>query len=739
MKLLYLELAGFKSFAKKTRFSFESQVTAVVGPNGSGKSNVAEAFRWVLGEQSLKSLRGKRGEDLIFNGGATSGRMNRAEVSICFDNAGREFDLDYDQVVITRRVYRDGTGEYELNGSTVRLKDIIELLSQVSLGSTGHHIISQGEADRILNADLRGRREEIEEALGLKIYHWKITESNRKLERTVENKKQVESLRREIAPHLKFLKKQVERIAKADAMRRELKQLYLHYFHLEEKRLKQVRSELEESRLGPAAELTDLTGRLESLSAGRESNEQLAELSRQAVEWEKEKQTQQTIANDLLHQIGRLEGIIEVRAGLIETKTTPETAVDLAEVRDLNRELTTELSTIETENNPDNLKQIIRRLAERLSELISRHSRNNEGDSPADNELAVARENRERLADQLQTVQEAERQATDALLKIKQDINREKEKTIGAERELYELKTRHNELTGTLNLITAKLEQLKHEEEDFQRELAEAAVLIDREVLDYARLVPAEETKADVTTLTEERRQIERLKIRLEDMGGEGGDVLKEYEETAKRDEVLASELIDLEQAAVGLKQVTAELEERLSAEFTSGLARINVEFEKFFSLMFNGGQARLQIVTASRRRRRNQLLDGLADEIPEAEEEEGIDISVNLPRKKIKGLTMLSGGERALTSIALLFAMSQVNPPPFLILDETDAALDEANSRKYGEMITNLSEQSQLILITHNRETMSRAGILYGVTMGADSASRLLSIKFDEAENYAK
>src|SRR4029077_20889138 len=109
-------------------------------------------------------------------------------------------------------------------------------------------------------------------------------------------------------------------------------------------------------------------------------------------------------------------------------------------------------------------------------------------------------------------------------------------------------------------------------------------------------------------------------------------------------------------------------------------------------------------------------------------------DISVTLPRKKVKGLTMLSGGERALTSIALIFAVSQVNPPPFIILDETDAALDEANSKKYGDMIENLSKYSQLILITHNRETMSRAGIIYGITMGGDGLSRLLSIQFTEA-----
>ena len=141
------------------------------------------------------------------------------------------------------------------------------------------------------------------------------------------------------------------------------------------------------------------------------------------------------------------------------------------------------------------------------------------------------------------------------------------------------------------------------------------------------------------------------------------------------------------------------------------------------------------------RKRKDTDLEIGDADMEDEGgeEEEEGVDIAVSLPHKKIKGLQMLSGGERALTSIALLFAISQVNPPPFMALDETDAALDEANSRKYGDMIENLAKYSQLMVITHNRETMSRAGVLYGVTMGSDATSKVLSIAFEEASLVAK
>ena len=167
-------------------------------------------------------------------------------------------------------------------------------------------------------------------------------------------------------------------------------------------------------------------------------------------------------------------------------------------------------------------------------------------------------------------------------------------------------------------------------------------------------------------------------------------------------------------------------------------MGKINTEFQKYFALMFGGGEAKLVIAKKEKRARQTDA-DILETTLELEDEEGGIEITVSLPRKKIKGLMMLSGGERALTSIALLFAMSQVKPPPFIILDETDAALDEANSRKYGDMVLNLSKHSQLILITHNRETMSRAGVIYGVTMDRSGVSKLLSIAFEEAAAVAK
>src|SRR3989344_5057335 len=178
MRLKTLQLNGFKSFAQKTILEFENPIVAIVGPNGSGKSNVVEAVRFVLGEQSMKSMRGKGGSDLIFKGSKNLSKAARAAVIIYFNNTdkvfkltndgGEDVNLNYDTISISREVFSDGLNKYILNGSEVRLKDIHNLLSSVNIGSSGHHIISQGESDRILNANAREKREMVEDALRLK-------------------------------------------------------------------------------------------------------------------------------------------------------------------------------------------------------------------------------------------------------------------------------------------------------------------------------------------------------------------------------------------------------------------------------------------------------------------------------------------------------------------------------------------------------------------------------------------
>ena len=152
MYLKKLETTGFKSFASKTVLDFPEGVTAIVGPNGSGKSNIADAVKWVLGEQSMKSLRGKKGEDVIFTGSDKKSKMSAAVVSLYFDNRDKKMPLDYEEVVLTRKLFRNGDSEYLINKSKVRLIDIVDLLARSGVGQRGYCVINQGMADSILSA-----------------------------------------------------------------------------------------------------------------------------------------------------------------------------------------------------------------------------------------------------------------------------------------------------------------------------------------------------------------------------------------------------------------------------------------------------------------------------------------------------------------------------------------------------------------------------------------------------------
>jgi chromosome segregation protein len=258
----------------------------------------------------MKSLRGKRGEDLIFNGGKSMARMNRASVKLTFNNTKRVLAVDFDEVTIERVVHRDSANEYFINGSAVRLKDISELLSGAHIGSSGHHIISQGEADRILNANLKERREMIEDALGLKVYLYKREESQRKLQKTEENIKQVESLRKEIAPHIRFLEKQVEKVEKAREMRIQLEGMYLDYFKREHAYIEAQKAKLSDERRDPDKRIKELDTELEHAKDVLATSQHKDAKSDDVLRIERSLQDVRSLRDKLAREVGRIEGQI---------------------------------------------------------------------------------------------------------------------------------------------------------------------------------------------------------------------------------------------------------------------------------------------------------------------------------------------------------------------------------------------------------------------------------------------
>ncbi len=254
--------------------------------------------------------------------------------------------------------------------------------------------------------------------------------------------------------------------------------------------------------------------------------------------------------------------------------------------------------------------------------------------------------------------------------------------------------------------------------------------------------------------------KIYRLKNQLETIGGMDELTLKEYQETESRFTNLSTQVSDLKKGMDDLRQIIDELDVHIKQKFNESFNKINEKFEFYFRILFNGGRAYLSVLKAEDKTDVETLENAESSESLEEQstgsalrpEEKilqkyesgasnilGIDIKATPPNKKLASIQALSGGERALTSIALLCSLLSCFPSPFVVLDEVDAALDDANTIRFGQILGTLAGQTQFVTITHNRETMAQANMLYGVTMGDDGISKLLSVKLEQAKEFAK
>jgi len=292
MYLKHLELQGFKSFAKRTIFDFNAGITAIVGPNGVGKSNIADAIRWVMGEQSYKSLRARQGEDLIFAGSQGRARLGMAEAVLTFDNTSGWLPIEYSEVAIARRAYRSGENEYLLNGNRVRRREIVELLVKGGLSSNAYTVINQGLTDAALAMRPQERRTLFEEAAGITIYQSKRDSALRKLEATEENLRRVNDIIAEITPHLESLRRQAERAAEYDVASQELEENLKVWYGYQWQRqsaafqeAKRVEKEKREALAGLQDRLRGLTQELKVFDSRQE------ELAQSLALWRKERDT----------------------------------------------------------------------------------------------------------------------------------------------------------------------------------------------------------------------------------------------------------------------------------------------------------------------------------------------------------------------------------------------------------------------------------------------------------------
>ena len=306
MYLKSIEIHGFKSFANKIVFDFHNGITGIVGPNGSGKSNVADAVRWVLGEQSAKQLRGASMQDVIFAGTENRKPLSYAYVAITLDNADHQLAVDYSEVTVARRVYRSGESEYLINGNPCRLKDVSELFYDTGIGKEGYSIIGQGQIERILSGKPEERRELFDEAAGIVKYKRRKVTAQKKLESERENLVRVNDILTELERQVGPLEKQSETARIYLKKKEELKTLDVNMFLLEMERIETQTKEVEEKFKIADTQLKEDNEAYENIKAEYEKKEQdMEEMDAKITEIREE------LSNTNVMK-GKLEGQINV-------------------------------------------------------------------------------------------------------------------------------------------------------------------------------------------------------------------------------------------------------------------------------------------------------------------------------------------------------------------------------------------------------------------------------------------
>src|SRR3989338_4202960 len=642
----------------------------------------------------MKNLRGKKSEDVIFAGSGKKARLGSAWATLHFDNSDKRIPLEFREVTITRKLFRSGDSEYLINESRVRLIDVIDLLAKAGIGRESYCVINQGMSDAVLSASAAERRMILEDAAGVKQYQIKKERAIRKMESTKNNLLRVADLVKEIEPHLRMLKRQSEKARKGKEISQNLQDKqrnlfsYLwNSFQTEKESASSEKNELGAKMMNAQREADKFSDELEKESKKFQDSKAQDELEKKKkdlhqnlnekekelvitegrIEIEKERQSQQKTIESIPVDLGfvkaKLERIRQNQEKLIFLLDKAESPRDLQDIKGFAKTIQQELFDLQ-KNVGEGKVEISRDLTEsdkKEKEKLDNLTRKSE---EVREEIKNIKARIESVEKEIEKEEEKSRETRQRFFELERELRRKQD-------ELGKLKDRFNE-------AKVKLAKVEVREEDLSREIES-------------------ELKYDGSKIDEDdlKKEISKLKVQLEQIGGIDPLVVDEYEETKNRFDFLNKESQDLEKAIKSLKEVIKEMDQRISETFNQAFEQINKEFTKYFRIIFGGGNAK-PVKTLKQKNIRTKNPDEVEDskengegieeyeneEEEEEKEEVGIDISACPPGKKITHLSMLSGGERSLTSLALLFAIIAHNPPPFAVLDEGEAALDAGNSR---------------------------------------------------------
>jgi chromosome segregation ATPase len=698
-------LRGFKSFPDPVEIRLEPGVAVVVGPNGSGKSNVADAIVWAAGSLSPSDLRAEKPDDVLFAGGPGRAAADYAEVELVFDNEDGEGAVEFSELSIARRLHRGGEGEYLVNRARVRRLDVVELLAEVGLGTELHSVIGQGRVEQILGSKPAERRAMIEEAAGLGRFKQRRHRAELKLARVEIQVDRARDLEDEVRKRLRPLALQATAAQRAEKLVGEIQARRGRIAAAELERIDRRLAEVSERRVG--AEL-ERKGRDEKLSGvleeRRRAEEELAEAAGRHEQ-----------ATAALYRLKSAAERVELRREQAE-ETARALRADAASPRLPVTGTPTYESAIAAARSwtvvPSDFSQALTRLREAYNEGVDAALVHAAGSVWfASGSIGRAEEPpRSALLDRLADF--SDRAA--ATLAGAGEIASRFEAPLRAR--VDSGGTRSGELGEELRALGAREAELRRAAAEAAERLA--AVGIEAAHLDREREEIAERLGTDVLTerecvLTDEqveelRAEIARLERRREALGQVNPLAAEEHAREKTRLEELMLQRQDLERSLAELASLRDELAATVEQRFEETYAAVERHFAEVASTLFPGGKGRLVR--------------------QEDEEEAGVEIELQPGGKKVTRLSLLSGGEKALGAISFLFALFLARPCPFYLLDEVEAALDDTNIGRFVELLRRFSDRAQFIVVTHQKKTMEAADILYGVTMGAQGVTEIVS-----------
>jgi chromosome segregation ATPase len=776
MYLKSITMKGFKSFPERVALEFSPGVSVIVGPNGSGKSNITDAVLWALGEQSPGAIRGASMQDVISAGGKGVGQRRAAEVEVVIDNSDGRAATEFAEIAVQRHLDRSGDSGYRLNGARCRLADVTDVLSDTNLGREMHSVISQGRVETIVHSKPRERRLLVEEAAGLGKHRKRRRRAELKLRAARDNLDRALDVEREARGRLRPLKRQAE--AAELGARIERDELGL--------RGRLVSEELRfgADRAAAAAKVAEKAratrGKLEQQLTAvgkrrRTAEERFADRDRERTQaWgllTKLRGEQERIAVRAATLSGRATEIeagleklrgelgpltLDVGAGGTPAERARKLDEELTEVDAALRTATEGLATARDDSAAETAREAALGEIQAGSDRASRHARRAEG--------LLGERHREALRARVAAGEELLDDVHAALgavegvgAAIRARVERTEGKVIGGEddgdeiaeelracsQQEFELQSQMSAAADELTKAEVEAAHLGDRRAEAERELAQIAERLGEAI------PPAEEALSD-----EERAEIDRRLERLDRRRAQIGPVNplaeREYEEAREHVEALQAQREDTERAMRELESLIRDIDQEIERAFEETFEATAKYFEEMVEHLFPGGRGRLRRVSL-RPVRDDERPAGeqevpSEDSEPEPEEDEqrdelGVEIEVTPAGKSTRKLSLMSGGEKSLVALAFVFAVFLARPCPFYILDEVEAALDDANIDRFLQLIRRFSDRAQFVVVTHQKRTMDAADVLYGVSMGGDGVTKVVSRRLprDEEEDESE